>query len=338
VSLRTFSACLLVLASTLLGGCAAQPAAATLALDRGAPRPILVSAPGLVEPASEAFTISSELNGRVRDVLVEEGDHVQRGQVVATLEDAEYQAKLQSAEAEVEQRKSELNRLIAGARAEERQIAKIKLEEAEAVLQNSRMELQRRQELYRSGDVSREELERADRDYKVAAARNEQALQNHALVNAEPRVDDVAKAEAAVSVATGLVLESRARLAKTVIRSPIDGTVLRKQVKRGESVLSGAIVTVGDTAGLRVRIDVDESDIGMLQVGQRAYVSAQAYGDEKFWGRVVRISQILGKKNIRTNEPAERVDTKILETLVEMDEDCKLPPGLRVNGFIIVKE
>ena len=46
--------------------------------------------------------------------------------------------------------------------------------------------------------------------------------------------------------------------------------------------------------------------------------------------------QILGKKNIRTEEPAERVDTKILETLIEMEEDCKLPPGLRVNTFIIV--
>ena len=96
--------------------------------------------------------------------------------------------------------------------------------------------------------------------------------------------------------------------------------------------------TLGDTAGLRVRVDVDESDIGKVQVGQSAYVSAQAYGDRKFWGRVVRISQMLGKKNIRTEEPTERIDTKILETLIELQEDHKLPSGLRVNAFIVVNE
>jgi HlyD family secretion protein len=87
-----------------------------------------------------------------------------------------------------------------------------------------------------------------------------------------------------------------------------------------------------------VRVDVDEADIGKIQVGQRAYVSAQAYGDRKFGGRVVRISQMLGKKNIRTEEPTERIDTKILETLIELDENSKLPPGLRVNTFIITRE
>jgi hypothetical protein len=106
-------------------------------------------------------------------------------------------------------------------------------------------------------------------------------------------------------------------------------------------VLAGSntpVVTLGDTAGLRVRVDVDESDIGKIQVGQSAYVSAQAYGNRKFWGRVVRISQMLGKKNIRTEEPTERIDTKILETLIELQEDHKLPSGLRVNAFIVVSE
>jgi HlyD family secretion protein len=87
-----------------------------------------------------------------------------------------------------------------------------------------------------------------------------------------------------------------------------------------------------------VRVDVDETDIGRIQVGQRAYVSAQAYGEQKFSGRVVRISQMLGKKNIRTEEPTERIDTKILETLIELDEGTKLPAGLRVNTFIVIHE
>jgi multidrug resistance efflux pump len=167
-----------------------------------------------------------------------------------------------------------------------------------------------------------------------------------AFVNAAARTEDVARAEATVRLteaqikeAQARISEAQARLDKTFIRSPIDGVVLRKHLKRGESVDASSgtpIVTVADVATLRVRADVDEADVGKIQVGQQAYVTAKAYGDQKFWGRVVRIGQSVGKKNFRTDEPSERVDTKILETLVELEPGSKLPPGLRVDTFIIV--
>jgi hypothetical protein len=91
---------------------------------------------------------------------------------------------------------------------------------------------------------------------------------------------------------------------------------------------------MADDAVLRVRLDVDETDVSKLKVGQRAYVTAEAYGDHKFWGTVVRVGRILGKKNIRTDEPSEHVDTKILETLVELDRGERLPLGLRVDSFL----
>jgi hypothetical protein len=96
------------------------------------------------------------------------------------------------------------------------------------------------------------------------------------------------------------------------------------------------VITMADDATLRVRLDVDESDVSKLQVGQRAYVTAEAYGTHKFWGRVIRVGGILGKKNIRTDEPSEHVDTKILETLVELQPGEKLPLGLRVDSFVEV--
>jgi hypothetical protein len=88
---------------------------------------------------------------------------------------------------------------------------------------------------------------------------------------------------------------------------------------------------------LRVRVDVDETDVGKIRLGQRAYVTADAYSNQKFWGQVVRIGQMLGKKNIWRDDPAERVDTKILETLVELDSNQTLPLGLRVEAFILMK-
>jgi hypothetical protein len=93
---------------------------------------------------------------------------------------------------------------------------------------------------------------------------------------------------------------------------------------------------MADDSTLRVRLDVDESDVSKLRVGQHAYVTAEAYGTRKFRGRVIRVGRILGKKNVRTDEPSEHVDTKILETLVELDAGQPLPLGLRVDSFIEV--
>src|SRR5262249_14170129 len=131
--------------------------------------------------------------------------------------------------------------------------------------------------------------------------------------------------------------EARATYEKTFVRAPISGIVLRKHRKPGESVstqFDSPIVTLADRSVVRVRVDVDETDIGRVAIGQGAYVTADAFGDRHFSGRIVRIGQILGKKNVRTDEPTERIDQKVLETLVDLDDGRELPIGLRVQAFI----
>ena len=63
-------------------------------------------------------------------------------------------------------------------------------------------------------------------------------------------------------------------------------------------------------------------------------MTADAFGGRRFTGTVVRIGQVLGKKNVRTDEPTERVDTKVLETLIELQDGHELPLGLRVQAFV----
>ena len=131
--------------------------------------------------------------------------------------------------------------------------------------------------------------------------------------------------------------EAQALLEKTYIRAPVDGRILRRYRKTGESVSSNGntpVVAMGDTRTLRVRADVDEADVSRLYTGQKAYVTAETFGDHRFTGRVVQVGQALGRKNVRTDEPTERVDTKILETLVELDPGQVLPIGLRVDTFL----
>jgi len=159
----------------------------------------------------------------------------------------------------------------------------------------------------------------------------------HALVEADAREEDHARARADVALARAHVAEAEATLDKTMVRSPIDGVVLRRHARVGESVstqFDSPIVTLADRATVRVRVDVDEADVARVRVGQPAYVTADAFGTRRFNGRVMRVGQMLGKKNVRTDEPSERVDQKVLETLVELEDGSALPLGLRVRAFL----
>jgi HlyD family secretion protein len=301
----------------------------------------LIAAPGRIEAISEEIRVSSELSGRLKTVNVEEGDRVQRWEVLAEIENADYRARVAAAAAELGQREAELRRTVNGARTQERREAEASMQAAKAVLDNAKSEAERRRGLADRNVISRDEADRYERGYQVARAQYEQAAQHFALVDAEAREEDRARAEAAVATARAQLAEARAYLEKSYIRAPINGVILRKLRHTGESVstqFDSPVVTMADDSTLRVRLDVDESDVSKLRVGQRAYVTAETYGTQKFWGRVMRVGQILGKKNIRTDEPSEHVDTKILETLVELDPGPRLPLGLRVDAFVGTQE
>jgi HlyD family secretion protein len=302
--------------------------------------PFLVAGPGRVEPLSENIQIGSELSGKIKSVNVEEGDTVRKGQVLAVLQNDDYRAELLSGEAQVLAKEATLRKVVNGARTQERSEALSTVRAAEAVMNNAHSEMDRRQKLFDGGVISRDEFERYAREYDVAKANYQENVEHHSLVDDQAREEDRSFAEADLQLARAQREQSRARFEKTLIKSPIDGTVLRKHHRNGESVSNSStvpdpILTVGDKDILRVRMDVDETDVNKIRVGQKAYVTADAYGKQKFWGHVVRVGELLGPKNVRTDEPTEHVDKKILETLVELDKGVQLPVGLRVDSYIV---
>ena len=300
----------------------------------------LVAGPGRVEPLSEDIKLGSELSGKLRSVNVEEGDPVQKGQILAVLENDDYLAEVKSAAAQVDAKEATLRKVVNGARRQERLQALSSVHGAEAVMNNAKAEADRYEKLWASGVTSREEMERYRREYDVAQAQYKEAVEHHSLVDDPAREEDIAFAQADLELAKASLANARARYEKTLIKSPIDGVVLRKHHRSGESVSNSStvpdpILTVGDTKVIRVRMDVDETDVNRVHVGQKAYVTADAFGKQKFWGHVVRVGELLGPKNVRTDEPTERVDMKILETLVELDPGAQLPMGLRVDAYIV---
>ena len=305
------------------------------------PKPaVLAAGPGRVEPISEEISVSAPLSGMLQRVSIEEGDRVAQGQIIAVIANTEHLARIRSAEAELRLKEAALRRVVHGARDQERRGAAAALAEAQAVLDNATSELSRRRSLLTDGLISREEADVAERQARVAQARTDAAREHRDLLEADAREEDRTGAESEVTLARARLDEARALHDMTIIRAPISGVVLRKHRKSGESVsilFDSPIVTIADRSALRVRVDVDEADVTKVAMGHRAYVTADAFPGVQFWGGVVRVGQVLGKKNIRTDEPAERIDTKVLEVLVHLDDGHELPLGLRVQAFIVGK-
>ncbi len=304
-----------------------------------------VAGPGRLEPASEEIRLGSELGGKLRRVEVDEGDVIERGQVLAVLDNDEYAAAVRAAEAQVQLKQASLTKLLRGARQQERQVALAVVHETEAVLANARLELERGHKLFAERLISKEDLQSMERAEQVAVARHEQATERHSLIDSRARPEDRAMAKAELELARAQLEQARALYDKTLIRSPIDGSVLRKHHHPGESVTNSStipdpILTIGNQQTVRVRVEIDERDIAWVAVGQKAYVTADAFGQRKFWGRVVQIGQQLGRKQIRTDEPTERADNKVLEVLIELESDAvnQLPMGLRVDAYLLTGE
>jgi len=314
-----------------------QRSVAPTALAAEPPAPKTAAGPGLIEPVSEEVRVSAQIGGRLDQVLVDEGQRVTAGQVLAVIDNRDYRARVETARADLELRDAARRRVENGARGQQRQEAAAGVAEADAVLANATANAARMRGLLGERVISRAESDDAERAERVARARFDAARQRLDLITADAREEDRAQAAADVRLARARLDEAAALYEKTFIRAPIAGVVLRRHRRAGESVstqFDSPIVTLADDRVRRVRVDVDEADIGRIAIGQAAYVTADAFGDRRFPGKVVRVGQLLGRKNVRTDEPTERVDTKVLETLVELEDGRELPFGLRVQAFI----
>ncbi len=311
-------------------------AQAPAALSSAPPLARLV-ARGRVEPISEAIDVTIPNIGSLKAIYVDEGDAIHQGQLLATLDDDDERARVGEAEATAQLRQAELEKLQNGARPEERQQVAAQLQQTEATLALAKQELDRREPLAVRGVESQEVLNQAQSALGVAIARRASAAAAAVLINAPPRSEDVAIATANLALARATRDEQRALLAKMELRSPIDGTVLRRFMHVGEVVgiePPTPILEIGDIRRLRVRAQIDETDVGHIALGQRCWITAEAYGTKRFPGIVSRIGEELGRKTISSDDPTEKHDTKVLEVLIDLDPDVRLPIGLRVDATV----
>lgn len=237
---------------------------------------------GRVLPASRVALASLGL-GRVVQMSVAEGAHVEAGALLLQLDDAEARASAASAEAAVAQARARLAEL----RGPSALSAAETLHRAETSLAEAESDLRRLESLASAGGVTVQELEHARSQAALAAStRESSALALGATRGSQGRAAaaDLARAEAEASAA-------RARLADRSVHAPAAGVVVARSVEEGDVVTAGQhLFDLAIDGPVEIRVDPDESSLALLALDQSALVSPEAFPDQRFAARVSYIA------------------------------------------------
>ena len=260
----------------------------TAQIDRGSVRQVLEQT-GIVKSQVGAIVkIGARATGTIDKMLVQVGDTVTQGQLVARIDSREIQSQVAEAQAKLKSDEATLQRV--------RKVDPLLIEEAQAELELTRAQAdylrnnaKRIQTLAAEGVVSQDELENALQQAEVETRR--QNSRQAALQRQQREFEEnLRQAELAVSATRANLDALRVRLSYTSIHSPIDGVVSQVTAQEGETIVAGLqvanLITVLDTSRLEMWIYVDETDIGQVQAGQLAEFRVDAYPDKVFRGTI----------------------------------------------------
>ena len=299
-----------------------------------------IHAPGRIEGASEEIDLRARLFGRVEEVLVSEGQTVAPGDVLVELDAVQQECDRVAAEAELAAAEAELDRLVNGARAEERREADADVDALTAQLESIRQRRVRISNLRDKGAATAQELDDLTGEVKTLEAQIESARARRDLLNAPARDEDLRLAQARLKTARARLDSVADECGRALLRAPCAAQVLRVNIQAGE--LTGPDSTdppliLADTSHLFVRAYVDEFDAPRVECGMPARVAADGLRGFEARGRVVRLAPRMTQKPLRTDDPQERFDTKVREVWIELDDSGaeKLVVGLPVDVVLV---
>ena len=262
-----------------------------------------VTASGRIQPQT-SVDVSSDITGRIIELRVKEGDMVGEGDLLIRIDPSTYEAAVARAEA-----------LLASAEAGAIQ-SEANRDQAERAVRRSRELRSTNPNL-----ISDEQLEQAETQFRIAEA---------VLLSSQRQVDQ----------ARAGLREARDQLAKTVLRSPMAGQVTRVAVEEGEVAVpgtfsreTGLLMTVSDLSVIQVSVQVDETDVVRLHLGDSTEITIDAFPDTTFTGRVTEISHSAVRLGIGGTGGDRAVDYDVEITLDNPPPDVR--PDLSATAKIV---
>ena len=283
-----------------------------------------VVATGKVQPTTQV-EIKSKASGIIQKLPVNFGDVVHRGQVLCELDkndllprQREAEASLHVAEAQVKSAKADYERYKVDAEGPDLPFLK--------------RDRERSRTMFAGGLIAQNARDDAEKNYELALNK-----QHSSQVNLGSAQAAIAKAEAQLQQQQAIVARTEEDIKNATIVSPINGVVLSRDIEVGGAVSSiltqgGAatlIMTLGDLGEVYVKGKVDETDVGKIYLGEAARITVESYKNEKFWGKVTKISPLgTEKDNVTTFEVRVSIS----------NESRKLRALMTANAEIILEE
>ncbi len=249
--------------------------------------------------AAHKIEVASKVNGRVAWIGVDKGDRVKSGQVVVRLETDEYEAQLRQQKGNLANLRARLDEQKNGSRPEEVAKARADSDQAQADLENAKVTLDRTKQLSAEGVVSKQSFDDAQAKYNSAAAKVVSLQRTLDLSVLGPRKEEIAQVEGQIEQARGAVDYAQTQLDNTVIKAPVTGTILDRNVEKGEFVTNGFVgdkgakgyvFTMADLNDLQVELDINQADFPKLGPKQTGIITTDAYPDRKYQGAVEQVS------------------------------------------------
>lgn len=297
------------------------------------------SATGRVEPRFGEVRMTSQIPGKIIEVLAATNDKVQAGDLLVRLDDQDIYAKMVAAAAEVGVRTREREEEPPTGPAAERQKAGDDAAQAERNLFAAREAFDSALRARAKSDDAKAAQDKVDAARKAvddAKAALNDARAKLAEIEAKPDMPLYTRMEASLALARSDLSSAEIALERTRVRAPSDGTVLNMIAKAGETAVpspEASLLVFGDLSALRLRAEVEERDAAKVRVGQKVVVKADAYPDREFGGTVTSISQSLGAPRIASRGPRRPNDVEVVEVMVALDGNPPLFTGMRVDAF-----
>jgi HlyD family secretion protein len=292
-----------------------------------------VVATGKIEPTTKV-EIKSKASGIILKLPVNVGDVVRQGQVICELDKNDLLPKVRQAQAA-------LGIAEAALKSAQADYARNKVEAAGPDLPFLKKDFQRAQDMFEGKLIAQNTRDEAEKNYQLAVNRQQQAEVNLGVTKAA-----ISKAEAQVEQARAALSQSEEDFRNATIVSPIDGVVLSRDREVGDAVSSiltmgsGAtlVMTLGDLREVYVKGKVDESDIGRVYLGQPARITVESYKDQKFTGKVTKISPMgVEKDNVTTFEVRVSISNESRKLLATMTANAEIMLEER-KGVLAVPE
>lgn len=294
----------------------------------------IVSGTGQIKPKTYV-NIGATAFGRITHLNAHEGDHVKRGQVLATLENVQPEATVAAQQATIASSRTDVNSFAAAEKTAEANVT-----QAKADLEQKKLDFDRAQALYNDKLISKQDYDSKKAAFDVSAAtlQQRQAAQLQAIAQTDSQ-------RAKVNQAVASQRSNYDALDKTVSRAPFDGLVTNVPVREGETMVTGiqnaegsTLMTLADMSVITAEVKVDETDIVNVRLNQPADVTVDALPGQVFKGHVTEVGDqaLLRTTGVATSQSTtgteEAKDFKVVVTLDQVSD--ALRPGLSATAKI----